>query len=391
MNLLSSLALDGRRVLIREDLNAPITNGRITSTKRLDAALPTIRAAMQAGAQVMLMSHLGRPTAGEFDSRFSLAPIADYLTRALGFNTPLCADYLTNPPRISSGEVVLLENVRFNRGETENDNTLARQYAALCDVFVMDAFATAHRAHASTEGVARHAPIACAGPLLTAELQALTQAFAKPKRPLAAIVGGAKVSSKLRALESLSRRVDLLIPGGGIANTFLKAAGANIGASLYEPRSINIARELMNAAGERAAQIIPPEDVVVAKKISARAAAAIKPINRIGDDDMILDIGPNTINRYTSALATAGTIIWNGPLGVFELPRFAAGTKAVGEAAAASPAFSIAGGGDTLAAVEQFNLRDKISYLSTGGGAFLTYLEGNPLPALAALQSQSKS
>ena len=392
MTPMAALRLGGKRVLIRQDLNAPVAHGRIASATRIDAALNTIRQALKAGAQVMVMSHIGRPEEGRHDANASLAPVAAYLGRALGCEVKLCADYLLRPPVVADGEVVVLENVRFNVGEKANDPRLSKQYAALCDVFVMDAFGTAHRTQASTHGVARYAPEACAGPLLLAELDALGKALDMtgegPRRPLLAIVGGAKVSTKLTALESLSARVDQLIPGGGIANTFIKAAGHNIGKSLYEPDLVSAARSLLALSAERGRPIPLPTDVVVAKALSADAEARVKTVRRVSDDDLILDIGPDTVRCYAKIIESAGTILWNGPLGAFEFDRFAGGTQALGRAIAESEAYSVAGGGDTLAAIEKFNLTEKISCISTGGGAFLELLKGKTLPAVAALEAR---
>ena len=362
----------------------PLKSGEITSTARIDRTLDTIHVALAGGARVLLMSHLGRPEEGRSDADFSLAPVAEYLTRLLEREVKLCTDYLARPPTLSDGEVVVLENTRFNVGEKADDENLAQQYAALCDVFVMDAFGTAHRTQASTCGVARYATVACAGPLLLAELEALGKVMQAPRRPLLAIVGGAKVSSKLSAIEALAQRVDQLIPGGGIANTLLKATGCHIGKSLYEVDLLDAARELLRTASKRGCEIVLPEDVVVAKVLSAEAEATIKLVQQLDDDDMIFDIGPQTIRTCSRIIAHAATIIWNGPVGVFELAPFAGGTEAIGRAIDESEAFSVAGGGDTLAAIEQFDL-NKISCQSTGGGAFLELLEGKTLPAVAAL------
>jgi len=390
------LRLRGKRVLIRQDLNAPTAPGadggmrEITSTQRLDAALAGAREASEAGAKVMLMSHVGRPREGRHDPALSLAPMAKYLSRKLGREAPLCADYLDCPPQPADGEVVVLENVRFNRGELADDAGLAKRYAALCDIFVMDAFGAAHRTQASTHGVARYAHTACAGPLLLAEIEALATVMDAPRRPLVAIVGGAKVSSKLSAIESLAARAEQLIPGGGIANTLIKAAGHAVGESLIEPGLVDAARKLLRASAERGRPILLPEDVVVAKTISSEAAATAKPLGTLADDDIILDIGPAAIAAYRQCIASAGSVIWNGPLGMFEFPQFAAGTEAIGRAVAASGAFSVAGGGDTLAAAERFGLSQGLSCISTGGGAFLEFLEGKTLPALAALEARGR-
>ncbi len=383
-----------RRVLLRQDLNVPLVGGKITSAKRLDAALPAIRMAADGGAKVMLMSHMGRPEEGAYAAELSLAPVAEHLSRALNGEVKLCADYLSSPPQLADGEVMLLENVRFNIGETANRRQLAKQYAALCDVFVMDAFGVAHRAHASTEGVARYARRACAGPLLVAELTALKKAITAPQRPLIALVGGAKVSTKLTALTTLAKQVDHLLLGGGIANTFLAAAGHNIGNSLFEPRLVVAARELMAAATAQRRPIPIPDDVVVAKTPLTAAQpeteTTVKAVHQLADDDMIFDLGPNTVRRYAALIAQAGTVVWNGPVGAFEFAQFAEGTKALGQAVAQSDAFSVAGGGDTLAAAEQFNLTEKLSCISTGGGAFLQFMEGKPLPALVALAERGE-
>jgi len=384
---MADLALRGKRVLIREDLNVPVKNGRITSTARIEAALPTLRAALDAGARVMVMSHLGRPKEGKVDPAQSLAPVASKLGELLGRNVPLAASWLDGVA-LKDGEIVLCENVRFEVGEEADDEKLARRMAALCDVFVMDAFGTAHRAQASTNGVARFAPVACAGPLLVAELEALAAALKSPKRPLVAILGGSKVSTKLEVLQSLSSQVDELILGGGIANTVLAASGAPVGKSLYEKDMLDFAKKLLNG-GFGKAKIPLPVDVVVAPGLDAGARGTIKKAGAVGADDLILDIGPQTADLYAARLANAGTIVWNGPVGVFENPEFAAGTKRIAEAVAASSAFSIAGGGDTLAAIEQFGVGDKISYVSTGGGAFLEFLEGKKLPAVATLEQRA--
>ncbi len=380
---MSDLDLHGKRVLIREDLNVPVKNGEITSDARLRAALPTIRLALDKGAAVMVCSHLGRPVEGEFSEENSLQPVADYLSQALGRNVPLIRDYL-NGINIRPGEVVLFENVRFNRGEKKNDEALARQYAALCDVFVMDAFGTAHRAEASTCGVAHQARVACAGPLLAAELQALGQALDHPARPMVAIVAGSKVSTKLDVLNALAGLCDQLIVGGGIANTFLAAAGYNVGKSLYEADLVGMAKTI-------AARVnVPlPVDVVVARALSETAEACIKPVADVADDEMILDIGPQTAAQFAGMLKTSRTILWNGPVGVFEFDQFGEGTKTLAKAIADSSAFSIAGGGDTLAAIDKYGVHQQISYISTGGGAFLEFVEGKVLPAVAALEQRA--
>jgi phosphoglycerate kinase len=384
---MADLALRGKRVLIREDLNVPVKNGKITSTARLEAALPTLRAALDAGARVMVMSHLGRPKEGKVDPAQSLAPVAAKLGEMLGRKVPLATNWLDGVA-LKDGELVLCENVRFEVGEEADDAKLAQRMAALCDVFVMDAFGTAHRAQASTNGVARFAPVACAGPLLVAELEALAAALKSPKRPLLAILGGSKVSTKLEVLQSLSSQVDELILGGGIANTVLAASGAPVGKSLYEKDMLDFAKKLLSG-GFGKAKIPLPVDVVVAPSLDAGVRGTTKKIGAVGADDMILDIGPQTADLYATRLASAGTIVWNGPVGVFENPEFAAGTRRIAEAVAASGAFSIAGGGDTLAAIEQFGVGDKISYVSTGGGAFLEFLEGKKLPAVATLEQRA--
>jgi phosphoglycerate kinase len=381
------LELDGKRVLIREDLNVPVKGGVVTSAARLEAAVPTLRAALEKGARVLVMSHLGRPTEGQIDPRQSLAPVAAKLGELLGREVRLEKNWL-NGVDVPPGELVLCENVRFEIGEEADDPQLARRMAALCDVFVMDAFGTAHRAQASTNGVARYAPIACAGPLLVAELEALTSALDNPKRPLLAIVGGAKVSTKLEVLRSLSSKVDELILGGGIANTVLAASGVAVGKSLFEADMVRFAGQLL--AGKFGKAAIPlPTDVVVATSLEPSARGRVTSVHEIASDEMILDIGPETAEVYAQRLGQAGSIVWNGPLGVFEHPEFAGGTRRVAEAVAASDAFSIAGGGDTLAAVEQFGVADRISYISTGGGAFLEFLEGKTLPAVATLEQRA--
>jgi phosphoglycerate kinase len=386
---MTDLDLRGKRVLIREDLNVPVKNGKVTSTARIDAALPTLRAALDAGARVLVMSHLGRPKAGKPDPASSLAPVAAKLGELLGRNVPLATKWLDGVD-VKPGELVLCENVRYEKGEEQDDDALAERMAKLCDVFVMDAFGTAHRAQASTNGVARHAPVACAGPLLVAELEALASALEKPKRPVAAIIGGSKVSTKIEVLQSLSTQVDVLILGGGIANTILAATGVSVGKSLYEPDQVPFAKRLL--AGDFGKAEIPlPTDVVVGTSLEAGAKGRVKRVRDVAADEMILDIGPETAASYAERLARAGTIVWNGPVGVFENPEFAAGTKRVAEAVAASKAFSIAGGGDTLAAIEQFGVGEKISYVSTGGGAFLEFLEGKKLPAVATLEERARS
>ena len=379
--------LSAKRVLIREDLNVPIADGKITSDVRIRAVLPTIKKALETNAAVMLMSHLGRPVEGEPDAKYSLKPVADQLSSLLGANVKLVTDWIDGVD-VEPGQVVLLENVRFLEGEKACDEDLSRQMATLCDVFVMDAFGTAHRAQASTFGVARFATVACAGPLLVAELAALKKALEKPARPMVAIVGGSKVSSKLTVLASLADIVDQLIVGGGIANTFIAAAGHDVGKSLYEVDMVDMARELAADKEDRAA-IPVPVDVVTAKEFSAEAAAEIKSISDVAPDDLILDIGPETSAQFAAILAVAGTIIWNGPVGVFEFDQFGEGTKAIAEAIADSQAFSIAGGGDTLAAIDKYGVVKDISYISTGGGAFLEFVEGKKLPAVAILEKRA--
>jgi phosphoglycerate kinase len=386
---MTDLDLTGKRVLIRQDLNVPIKEGKVSSDKRIRASMPTIELCIKAGAQVMLMSHLGRPTEGEPADEFSMKPVADYLSEALGKEVALVADYLDTPPDLSNGEVVLLENVRFNIGEKKNAEDLSAQYAALCDIYVMDAFGTAHRAQASTHGVAKTAPTACAGPLLAGELDALGKALDNPARPMAAIVGGSKVSTKLTVLESLSSVVDQLIPGGGIANTFIAAAGHNVGKSLVEEDLIPEANRLMEAAKAKGGEIPVPTDVVVGKEFSESAVATVKKVEDVEDDDMIFDIGPDTASRFAEMMKAAGTVVWNGPVGVFEFDQFGEGTKNLGMAIADSAAFSIAGGGDTLAAVDKYGISEKISYISTGGGAFLEFLEGKKLPAVVMLEERA--
>ena len=385
---MTDLDLAGERVLIREDLNVPLKDGQVADDTRIRASLPTIEHAMKAGARVMLMSHLGRPEEGVYEEKFSLAPVAEHLGKLLGKPVRLVKDWLGGV-EVGQGEVVIVENVRFNKGEKKNDDDLAKKMAALCDIYVMDAFGTAHRAQASTHGVAKHAPVACAGPLLAAELEALGKALEKPARPMVAIVGGSKVSTKLTVLESLAKVVDQLIVGGGIANTFIAAAGFNVGKSLYEPDLVDQAERLSEAAKARGADIPTPSDVVVAKEFSERAHAHLKFVSDVEDDDMILDVGPQTSAAFSEILRSAGTIVWNGPVGVFEFDQFGEGTKALSMAIAESPAFSIAGGGDTLAAISKYGISDRVSYISTGGGAFLEFLEGKKLPAVAILEERA--
>ncbi|MAL99152.1 MAG: phosphoglycerate kinase [Alteromonadaceae bacterium] len=379
---MTDLDLKGRRVLIREDLNVPVKDGVVTSAARIQASLPTIVKARDAGARVMLMSHLGRPEEGQFDEAASLKPVADYLSKALGQTVRLVRDYLDGV-EVAEGEVVLFENVRFNKGEKKDDEDLAKRYANLCDLYVMDAFGTAHRAQASTHGVARFAPEACAGPLLAAELEALAKALDKPAKPVVAIVGGSKVSTKLDVLNALSRICDQIIVGGGIANTFLAAAGHDVGKSLCEHELLDNARKIADAVN------IPlPSDVVVAKEFSETAEATVKLIDDLDADDMILDIGPDTSIRLAEMLKDAKTILWNGPVGVFEIEQFSKGTEALARAIAESEAFSLAGGGDTVAAVDKYGVNAQISYISTGGGAFLEFVEGKELPAVAILEQR---
>ncbi|MGM0677136.1 phosphoglycerate kinase [Ectothiorhodospira marina] len=387
---MTDLDLKGKRVLIREDLNVPVKGGKVTSDARIRASLPTIQHAMQAGAKVMLMSHLGRPEEGVFSEEDSLAPVAEHLSGLLGQKVRLVRDYLDGV-EAQDGEVVLLENVRFNKGEKKDDEALSRQYAALCDIYVMDAFGTAHRAQASTHGAGKFAPVACAGPLLAAELEALGKALGNPKRPLVAIVGGSKVSTKLTVLESLSTKVDQLIVGGGIANTFIAAQGHGVGKSLYEADLVPEAKRLMEAARAKGGEIPVPTDVCVGKEFSESTQASNRPVDQVAEDDMIFDVGPETAATYAELMKKAGTIVWNGPVGVFEFDQFAAGTRAMGEAIAESDGFSIAGGGDTLAAIDKYGLSERISYISTGGGAFLEFLEGKTLPAVAMLEARAKA
>jgi phosphoglycerate kinase len=386
---MTDLDLKGKRVLIRQDLNVPVKDGKVTSDARIRASLPTVQQALEGGARVMLMSHLGRPTEGEFSEADSLAPVATHMGSLLGREVRLVRDYLDGLD-LADGEVVLLENVRFNKGEKKDAEELAKKYAALCDVFVMDAFGTAHRAQASTHGVGKFAPTACAGPLLAAELDALGKALDNPKRPLVAIVGGSKVSTKLTVLESLSTVVDQLIVGGGIANTFIAAQGHPVGKSLCEHDLIEEAKRLMAAAKAKGGEIPVPTDVTVGQEFSESTPAEVKQVADVTEGDMIFDVGPETASSYAELLRKAGTIVWNGPVGVFEFDQFAHGTKALGEAIAESDAFSIAGGGDTLAAIDKYGLSERISYISTGGGAFLEFLEGKTLPAVAMLEERAK-
>jgi phosphoglycerate kinase len=388
---MSDLDLRDQRVLIREDLNVPIDDhGHMTSTQRLDSSLPTIVAARDAGARVMVLSHLGRPKEGKFDADSSLAPVAAWLSKKLGGEVRLVADYLDGV-EVAAGEVVLLENCRMNVGEGKDDEALAKRYAALCDIFVMDAFGTAHRAQASTHGVIKFAPIAAAGPLLCAELDALGEALEHPAHPLLAIVAGSKVSTKLTLLENLIGKVDQLIVGGGIANTFIAAMGHSIGNSLCEPALIDAAKKVIADAKRRKVDLPMPVDVVVATEFSANATATVRAVHEVKDDEMILDIGPQTAAAYAELIAKAGTVVWNGPVGVFEYDAFGKGTETLAQAIAASKAFSIAGGGDTLAAVEKYGIGKDVSYISTGGGAFLEFLEGKELPAVTALKARARS
>jgi len=386
---LDELDLTGKRVMIREDFNVPLDAGRVTSDARLRAALPTMQMVLDGGAALILLSHLGRPVEGQYDVKFSMAPVAEHLSGLLGKPVRLQKNWLDGFD-IEPGEVVLCENVRFNPGEKANDEALAKTMASLCDIFVMDAFGTSHRAQASTEGVIRFAPVACAGPLLSRELFELGKALTTPERPMLAIVGGSKVSTKLTVLESLMSQVDELIVGGGIANTFIAASGYDVGKSLYEPDLIHEAQRLIRMAHKAGGEIPIPKDVVVANSFSKDAKAKVRPVDEVKADEMILDIGPLTAAKYATMIQNAGTVIWNGPVGVFEFKNFAAGTRAVADAIEVSKAFSIAGGGDTLAAIDQFNVMDGVSYISTGGGAFLELVEGKKLPAVAALEARYK-
>jgi phosphoglycerate kinase len=387
---MTDLALANQRVLIREDLNVPLKDGKITSDARLRAALPTLKLALEAGAKVMIISHLGRPTEGKYNEEFSLKPVADYLAAALNVPVHLAKDYLDGVDA-KVGELVVFENIRFNVGEKNNDDILSKKLAALCDVFVMDAFGTAHRAQASTHGVAKFAPIACAGPLLSGELAALGKALDNPARPLVAIVGGSKVSTKLTVLESLAKIVDQLVVGGGIANTFIAASGHNVGKSLYEANLLDEANRLTQQARANDGDIPVPTDVITGTEFSETAVATLKSVNDVSDEDMIFDIGPDSAQALVEIIKNAGTIVWNGPVGVFEFDQFGRGTETIAKAIAKSSAFSIAGGGDTLAAVDKYNIADKISYISTGGGAFLEFLEGKVLPAVAILEERAKT
>ena len=386
---LTDLDLAGKRVLIRADLNVPVKDGKVTSDARITASMPTIEHCMKAGAKVQVMSHRGRPEEGKVDDENSMQPIAEDMSAKLGKDIRLIKDYLDNAPEVADGECVLFENVRFNAGEKKDDEGLAKQYAALCDIFVMDAFGTAHRAQASTHGVGVHAPVACAGLLLSGELDSLAEALADPARPMVAIVGGSKVSTKLTVLEALSEKVDQLVVGGGIANTFLAAMGHNVGKSLYEADLVDTAKELIEKMKARGASIPIATDVVCAKEFAEDAEATLMDASEVGDDDMIFDIGPDSAKVLADIIANAGTIVWNGPVGVFEFDQFGEGTKTVSMAIADSDGFSLAGGGDTIAAIQKYGIYDKVTYISTAGGAFLEYLEGKTLPAVAMLEAQA--
>lgn len=381
---MTDLDLAGKRVLIRADLNVPVKDGKVVSDKRITATMPTIKLALEKGAKVMVISHLGRPTEGEYNEEFSLKPVVDYLKEHMDCPVRLVKDYLDTPVEIADGELVVLENCRFNVGEKKNDEALAKKYAALCDVFVMDAFGTAHRAQGTTYGAAQYAPIACAGPLLAAELEALGKAMDNPGRPMVAIVGGSKVSTKLTVLNSLSKIADQLVVGGGIANTFIAAQGHNVGKSLYEA-------DLIDEAKKIASETTIPEvvDVVCGKEFSETAVATTKSVTEVEDDDMIMDFGPESSKKLADIIMNAKTILWNGPVGVFEFDQFAGGTEVMAKAIAESPAFSIAGGGDTINAIQKFGITDKVSYISTGGGAFLEFVEGKKLPAVEILEKRA--
>jgi phosphoglycerate kinase len=387
---LTDLDLAGKRVLIRADLNVPVKDGKVTSDARITASMPTIEHCMKAGASVMVMSHRGRPEEGKVDEENSMQPIAEDMSAKLGKEVRLVKDYLEKAPEVAGGEVVLLENVRFNAGEKKDDETLSKKYAALCDVFVMDAFGTAHRAQASTHGAGKFAPVACAGLLLAEELDALAKALASPARPMVAIVGGSKVSTKLTVLEALSEKVDQLVVGGGIANTFLKAAGFPVGKSLCEDDLVDTAKALMEKMNARGASIPIATDVVVGKNFSENEPAVLKKASEVADDEMIFDIGPDSAKELADIISKAGTIVWNGPVGVFEFDQFGEGTKTVSMAIANASGFSLAGGGDTIAAIQKYDIYDKVSYISTAGGAFLEYLEGKTLPAVAMLEARAK-
>lgn len=391
MNVLQMTALDlkGKRVLIRQDLNVPLKNGVVQSDARIRASIPTLKAALDAGAGVMIMSHLGRPTEGEYSEEFSMTPVAERLGELMGRNVPVIKDYLDGV-RLKSGDLVMLENVRFLKGEKKDDQELGRKYAALCDVFVMDAFGTSHRAQATTSAVARYAPVACAGPLLVAELEALEKALKNPERPLVAIIGGSKVSTKLTILESLLGKVNTLIVGGGIANNFLMDLGKPVGKSLHEADLAGEAKKIMEIAQAKGVNVPLPVDVVVSPALSADSPAVVKKVDEVGPDDMILDIGPETAALYREIILKAGTVLWNGPVGAFEIDQFGKGTEAICRAIGDSKAFSIVGGGDSLAALEKYRAEDKVSYISTGGGAFLEFLEGKTLPAVAVLEERAQ-
>jgi phosphoglycerate kinase len=386
---LTDLDLAGRRVLIRADLNVPVKDGKVTSDARITASMPTVEHCVKAGAKVMVMSHRGRPVEGQVDEENSMQPIADDMSAKLGKPVRLVKDYLDSAPQVADGEVVLFENVRFNAGEKKDDEALAKKYAALCDVFVMDAFGTAHRAQASTHGVGKFAPTACAGLLLAEELDALAKALADPARPMVAIVGGSKVSTKLTVLEALSEKVDQLVVGGGIANTFLKATGKNVGKSLCEDDLVPTAQALIEKMEARGANIPIAQDVVCGKKFDENEPAVLKDADKVEDDDMIFDIGPKSAQELADIISRAGTIVWNGPVGVFEFDQFGEGTKTVSMAIASASGFSLAGGGDTIAAIQKYDIYDKVSYISTAGGAFLEYLEGKTLPAVAMLEERA--
>ncbi|MBK5940462.1 phosphoglycerate kinase [Halochromatium roseum] len=387
---LTDLDLAGKRVLIRSDLNVPVKNGKVTSDARISASLPTFEHCIKAGAKVMVMSHLGRPEEGVYSEENSLAPVAADLGAKLGREVRLVKDYLETAPEVADGELVLLENVRFNKGEKKDDEALSKQYAALCDVYVMDAFGTAHRAQASTHGAGKFAPDACAGLLLAEELDALQKALAEPKRPMVAIVGGSKVSTKLTVLEALSTKVDQLVVGGGIANTFIKAAGHQVGKSLCEDDLVDTAKALMEKMTANNATIPIATDVVCGKQFDENEPAVTKPVAEVEDDDMIFDIGPDSANALAEIIKNAGTVVWNGPVGVFEFDQFGEGTKTISMAIAETEAFTLAGGGDTIAAIQKYDIYDRVSYISTAGGAFLEYLEGKTLPAVAMLEARAK-
>ncbi|MES9815640.1 MAG: phosphoglycerate kinase [Candidatus Thiodiazotropha sp.] len=386
---LTDLDLAGKRVLIRADLNVPVKDGKVTSDARITASMPTIEYCVKSGARVQVMSHRGRPTEGEVDAENSMQPIADDMSAKLGNTVRLVKDYLQSTPEVAEGEVVLFENVRFNSGEKKDNEELAKKYAALCDVFVMDAFGTAHRAQASTHGAGKFAPTACAGLLLADELDNLAKALANPARPMVAIVGGSKVSTKLTVLEALSEKVDQLVVGGGIANTFLKATGHNVGKSLCEDDLVPTAQSLIEKMKLRGANIPIATDVVVGKNFAEDEPAVLKPAGEVEDDEMIFDIGPDSANELADIIKQAGTIVWNGPVGVFEFDQFGEGTKTVSMAIADSDGFSLAGGGDTIAAIQKYDIYEKVSYISTAGGAFLEYLEGKTLPAVAMLEARA--